>query len=68
MVGRGTETEDAVRARLKAALEEIAYVQGDPNVVDVIVVNDELDRAYSTLEKVALGEDVVGDKLPNFEL
>jgi len=67
LVGRGTETEDAVRARLKAALEEIAYVQGDPNVVDVIVVNDEVDRAYSTLEKVALGEDVLGDKLPNFE-
>jgi len=69
LIGRGTETEDAVRARLNAALEEIAYVQKDPGVVDVIVVNDEVDRAYATLEKVALGEEgVLGDKLPNFKL
>ena len=68
LVGRGTETEDAVQARLDAALEEIAYVQKDPGVVDVIVVNDEVDRAYATLEKVALGEGVLGDELPNFKL
>lgn len=64
LVGRGTETEEAVKARLEAALKEIEYAKSDPNVVDYVVVNDDLDRAYALLEKVALGEDAQGDVLP----
>jgi guanylate kinase len=62
--GRGTETQESLEARLAAAVEEIKYaVQGGH---DIIVVNDDLDRAYGLLEKVALGEEVEGDKLPEF--
>lgn len=64
LVGRGTETEEAVQARLETALKEIAYVKDDPKVVDAIVINDDLDRAYGLLEKLALGHDVKGDALP----
>lgn len=67
LVGRGTETEEAVKARLDAALNEIAYAKNGPEVVDVVVVNDDLDRAYTLLEKVALGEEVKGDDLPSLE-
>lgn len=36
--------------------------------MDVVIVNDDLDRAYGILEKVALGEvNVVGDRLPELE-
>lgn len=34
----------------------------------MIVVNDDVDRAYGLLEKVALGESVEADKLPEFGL
>lgn len=67
LVGRGTETEDAVKSRLDAALKEIAYARSGFDVVDVVVVNDDLDRAYALLEKLALGEDVKGDELPTLE-
>ena len=64
LVGRATETDGAVKARLETALKEIAYIKDDPNAVDVVVVNDELDRAYKLLETIALGEEVRGDVLP----
>jgi len=64
LVGRGTETDEAVRARLETALKEIAYVKNDHNVVDFVIVNDKLDRAYNLLENVALGNEVEGDVLP----
>lgn len=66
LVGRGTETEEAVKARLDTALKEIDYAKSGP-VMDLVIVNDDLERAYGFLEKVALGEtDVEGDKLPEF--
>jgi guanylate kinase len=65
LVGRGTETDEAVKARLETALNEIAYVKDDPKVVNVVVVNDELDRAYNLLETIALGNEVEGDTLPD---
>ncbi len=62
--GRGTETQESLDARLGAAIGEIKYaVEGGH---DVVIVNDDLDRAYGLLEKVALGEEVEGDKLPDF--
>jgi len=65
--GRGTETEEAVKSRLDAALNEIAYARTGPEAVDIVVVNDDLDRAYGLLEKVALGEEVEGDELPSLD-
>jgi len=97
LVGRGTETEEALRARLSAALDEIRYVRtgqvpvpqvdreaseevaipstttetdekGNVKVVDYVIVNDVVERAYLILEKLALGEEegVKGDDFPSF--
>ncbi len=60
---RGTETEASVQKRLATALGEIAFAK-EPNVHDVVIVNDDKDRAYDLLERVALGEDIPGDRLP----
>lgn len=67
LVGRGTETDEAVKARLETALKEIAYVKGEPEAVDTIIINDDLDRAYSLLEQLALGEPIKGDALPSLD-
>ena len=61
--GRGTESEAAVAKRLATALKEIAYAK-TPGIHDVVIVNDDLERAYTLFEKVALGEKVDGDVLP----
>ncbi|TFK18057.1 guanylate kinase [Coprinopsis marcescibilis] len=61
--GRGTETEAAVEKRLNAALKEVEYAK-IPNVHDIVIVNDDLDRAYQLFKQVALGEVITGDTLP----
>ena len=62
--GRGTETQESIAKRLATALKEIAYAK-QPGVHDLVIVNDDLDRAYNLLEKIALGEEVVtADELP----
>ena len=63
--GRGTETDESVAKRLAAALKEVAYAK-QPGVHDLVIVNDDIDRAYDLLEKIALGEDenVTADTLP----
>jgi len=49
---------------LAIALKEIAYAK-QPGVHDLVIVNDDVDRAYSLLEKIALGkENVTADALP----
>jgi guanylate kinase len=65
--GRGSETEEAINARLAAAKEEIQYAQ-EPGVHDAFVINDDLDRAYEVFRSIALGESTKGDDLPDFEL
>lgn len=60
---RGTEREEAVKRRLAAAVEEIQYAK-EPNVHDVVIINDDLDRAYELFKRAALGEMIVGDSLP----
>jgi len=62
---RGTESEDAIGKRLAAALAEINYATDGAH--DLVIVNDEIDRAYGLLKQVALGEDIASDPLPNFE-
>lgn len=61
--GRGTESEVSTQKRLAMALKEIRYAQ-EPGVHDFVIVNDDLDRAYSLFKRVALGEKIVSDKLP----
>jgi len=62
--GRGTETDESVAKRLATALKEIAYAK-QPGVHDFVIVNDDVDRAYDLLEKIALGEEnVTADALP----
>lgn len=61
---RGTETEESAAKRLKIALKEIAYAK-EPGVHDLVIVNDDVNRAYDLLEKIALGENnVTADQLP----
>ncbi|PWN49266.1 P-loop containing nucleoside triphosphate hydrolase protein, partial [Violaceomyces palustris] len=48
LVGRGTETEDSVRKRLKIAKVELEYARMEGSHHHVIV-NDDLERAYSLL-------------------
>jgi guanylate kinase len=66
LVGRGTETEAAVEKRLKTALLEIDYAQL-PEAHDHIIVNDDLDRAYTLFESVAFGNPITSDPLPPFD-
>ncbi|KAF8271646.1 guanylate kinase [Lactarius quietus] len=66
LIGRGTETEAAVEKRLKTALVEIDYAQL-PGAHDHIIVNDDLDRAYTLFESVAFGNPIPSDPLPSFD-
>ncbi|KAK7981116.1 hypothetical protein PG989_013573 [Apiospora arundinis] len=47
--GRGTETEEAVSKRLAQAKVELEYAD-TPGVHDIIITNDDLDKAYKELE------------------
>ncbi|KAI0641884.1 guanylate kinase [Trametes meyenii] len=60
--GRGTETEAAVAKRLATALKEVEYAKEGAH--DLVIVNDDLDRAYEKFERVALGEPIESDALP----
>ncbi|KAL5520014.1 hypothetical protein ACEPAG_1674 [Sanghuangporus baumii] len=60
--GRGTDSEDAIQKRLRTAIAEIEYAKTGAH--DIVIINDNLDRAYEKLRKVALGEDVESDVLP----
>lgn len=48
--GRGTETEEAVSKRLAQAKVELEYAD-TPGVHNIIIVNDDLDKAYKELEE-----------------
>jgi len=48
--GRGTEAEASVQKRLAQAEKELEYSR-TPGVHDVIIVNDDLDKAYQELEE-----------------
>ncbi|KAI0741445.1 guanylate kinase [Daedaleopsis nitida] len=60
--GRGTETEAAVAKRLATALKEIDFAKEGAH--DLVIVNDDLDRAYEKFARVALGEPIDSDPLP----
>ena len=65
LTGRGTESESSMSARLGAAIGELEYAK--TGAFDVVVVNDDLERAYAVLRKVIVEGDKEGDKLPSFE-
>lgn len=53
-------------ARLAAAVGELDYAKS--GAFDVVVVNDDLERAYNVLKQVIIeGKTEAGDKLPDFE-
>lgn len=60
---RGTETDASLQKRLATALKEIQFAK-EPNVHDLVIINDDLDRAYDLFKRVAQGEKVTGDALP----
>ncbi|KDR65746.1 hypothetical protein GALMADRAFT_81603 [Galerina marginata CBS 339.88] len=59
---RGTETESSVQKRLATALSEIQFAKESAH--DLVIVNDELDRAYELFKVVAQGRELAGDTLP----
>jgi guanylate kinase len=46
-------------------LHEIEYAT-TPGMHDIIIVNDNLDKAFDAFEKVALGDSSPVDALPEF--
>ncbi len=52
IVGRGTESDDVIHARLLAAKGELKHV----NEYDYIIVNDKLHHAVSSLESIITAE------------
>lgn len=67
LIGRGTETQESVSKRLDTAIKEIRFAQ-TPGVHDAIVVNDYFDRAYGLFKRIAMGETLEGDRLPQYDL
>lgn len=50
---------------MDAALREIDYAR-TPGVHDIIIVNDDLERAFNAFKNVALGDSDSIDALPEF--
>ena len=48
--GRGTEKEESIQKRLAQARNELEYSE-TPGVHDLIIVNDDLENAYTELEE-----------------
>ncbi|BGP16042.1 hypothetical protein JCM10213_006822 [Rhodosporidiobolus nylandii] len=66
LTGRGTESAESMSARLAAAVGELEYAKS--GAFDVVVVNDDLERAYNVLKEVVIdGKKDAGDALPSFE-
>jgi guanylate kinase len=53
--GRGTETEESLKLRLETAKKELEYASKE-GAHDMIVVNDDLEKAYAELEAFVLGD------------
>ena len=61
--GRGTETDDSITKRLAMAASELEYARKGNH--DVIVLNDDVDRAYKVFKAAIDGNlDGKGDQLP----
>lgn len=51
--GRGTEKEDSIQKRLAQAKKELEFSKED-GAHDLIIVNDDLDKAFEELEAFVL--------------
>ncbi|KAH6983111.1 guanylate kinase [Ilyonectria sp. MPI-CAGE-AT-0026] len=47
--GRGTEKEESIQKRLAQAVNELEY-SNTPGIHDIIIVNEDLETAYNTLD------------------
>jgi guanylate kinase len=63
--GRGTESQAAVEKRLATAFKEVDYAKEGAH--DLVIINDDLERAYQLLRRVALGEEIESDTLPTLD-
>jgi guanylate kinase len=52
---RGTETEEKIQTRLTNARSEMEY-KDKPDFWDHVIVNDDLDKAYTLFESAVAGE------------
>jgi guanylate kinase len=67
LVNRGTESDESLATRLASAAAEIDYAR-QPGSYDLVIVNDDVERAYRILEDVAIRDKLDGgDKLPDFD-
>lgn len=55
LTGRGTETEESLEKRLAAAEGEMEYAK-EEGAHDLVIVNDDLERAYKEFKKFITGE------------
>ncbi|TAQ91485.1 hypothetical protein B7494_g248 [Chlorociboria aeruginascens] len=53
--GRGTEKEDSIQKRLAQARNEMDYAK-EEGVHDIVIVNDNLEKAYKELEEFVFKE------------
>ncbi|EEQ41210.1 putative guanylate kinase [Clavispora lusitaniae] len=54
LTGRGTETEDSIAKRIAAATGEMEYAATGAH--DLVIVNDDLDKAYEQFKNFILAE------------
>lgn len=61
LIDRKTETKDSLTKRLSRAEEEIEYGT-TPGNFDLVIINDDLDRAYAELRKFVV-DNVLKNKV-----
>ena len=54
--GRGTDSEEAIKQRLAQAKNELEYAQ-TPGAHDKIIVNDDLEKAWTEFKEFCVPED-----------
>jgi guanylate kinase len=54
--GRGTDDEAAIKDRLEQARKEMEFADSGEAPHDLIVVNDNLDKAYEEVQKFIVGK------------
>ncbi|KAG5357944.1 Guanylate kinase [Yarrowia sp. B02] len=55
LTGRGTETEESLEKRLAAAEGEMEYAKED-GAHDLVIVNDDLEKAYAQFKEFIVGK------------
>jgi len=63
---RGTENNDSLKRRLDHAREDLNAVESDPSLFDCVIVNEDLNTAYSEFVSVISSELKAIGKLPDY--